>query len=144
MESYRQVYSIARIKLLVIFFLLQHIVSDGWQYKYVGCFWDDFDRALPHRIDGYFHNTCECNVACCDAGFKYSGRQYFGECHCGNSGYDKHGSSDMCNDCDALNVGPWLSCVYEIENPSPTSVPNPQPASVSPVLAPVSFELQKD
>ena len=87
----------------------------GERFHYLGCFWDDFDRALPHRIDGYFHTSAACSVACYDVGYKYSGRQFFGECHCGNSGYDKHGPSDMCNDCDALNVGPWLSCVYEAD-----------------------------
>ena len=141
MISFGQIYYVTGMKLLVTSLFLLNDVSDGWQYNYIGCFWDDFDRALPHRIDGYFHNACECNVACCDAGYKYSGRQFFGECYCGNSGYDKHGSSDMCNDCDAFNVGPWLSCVYEATAgcPVPTSMPNHPPTSSSPVTAPVSF-----
>ena len=64
-------------------------------------------------MQGRFNTAYDCSMTCYDAGFKYSGRQYIGECWCGNSGYDKYGSSDKCNDCDSFNVGGWLSCVYE-------------------------------
>ena len=104
-------------------------------------------------MQGRFNTAYDCSMTCYDAGFKYSGRQYIGECWCGNSGYDKYGSSDKCNDCDSFNVGGWLSCVYEavIESPAPTPSPSPEApdiptispsataSSVIPTSAPIIF-----
>ena len=132
--------SISYIKLLVTLVIIQFNCTYGVSFNYLGCFKDDFDRALPNHIPGYFDTANDCSIACYDAGFKYSGRQFTGECWCGNSGYDKHGSSDMCNDCDSANVGGFLSCVYEAaaESPVPTSLPSSSPTSF-PTIHPTSL-----
>merc|ERR1719157_428649 len=45
-------------------------------------------------------------------GGRYLGRQWYGECWCGNSGYDRYGKTGGCN-CDGRNAGGWRNCVYE-------------------------------
>ena len=135
--------SINYFMLLVSLVIIHFNGTYGVLYNYLGCFRDDFDRALPNHIQGYFDTANDCNIACYYAGFKYSGRQYVGECWCGNSGYDKHGSSDMCNDCDSANVGGFVNCVYEavaessVPTPVPTSLPTSSPTS-SPTSLPTS------
>ena len=104
--------------------------------KYLGCFRDAQDRALPVRINGSL-SLSDCLSTCSSQGYKYAGRQYLGECYCGNSDYDKHGQSDKCNACDSVNVGAYKSCVYELfGNPSPIIAPTPT-ASV-PIALPTS------
>jgi len=53
----------------------------------------------------------QCAQAC--RGYKYLGRQWKGECWCGNSSYDMHGEEPRGCNCDGKNVGDWRNCVYE-------------------------------
>ena len=95
----------------------------------MGCFSDrEGDRALPFRLEGNRKSVAECLAGCLVRGYKFAGRQYLGQCWCGNSGYAKHGVSD-CNDCSAENVGGYRSCVWEINTgpPAPTLAPGPTP-----------------
>ena len=104
--------------------------SPNGRYEYLGCFNDKRDRALPLRIAGRF-SVSQCNTACSNRRMRYSGRQYNGECYCGNGNYAKHGSSNQCGACNGANVGAYLSCVYENtsfgSNPSPNPPPGPSP-----------------
>lgn len=102
------------------------------KYTYLGCYKDrKGDRALPKRIDGKL-SVDQCNNACTSLNYKYSARQYQGQCWCGNGDYSKHGERDSCGDCDGPNVGGYLSCVYvgtHIGTPSPPTTPNPSPTN---------------
>jgi len=81
-------------------------------FAYVGCFQDSLsDRALPFYA-GINLNIEECQCTCKNNGFMYAGLQWWGECWCGDSDYDKHGSSDSC-DCEGDNQGSYVSCVYK-------------------------------
>eukprot|EP00560_Eucampia_antarctica_P004756 CAMPEP_0197840358 /NCGR_PEP_ID=MMETSP1437-20131217/45560_1 /TAXON_ID=49252 ORGANISM="Eucampia antarctica, Strain CCMP1452" /NCGR_SAMPLE_ID=MMETSP1437 /ASSEMBLY_ACC=CAM_ASM_001096 /LENGTH=716 /DNA_ID=CAMNT_0043449961 /DNA_START=30 /DNA_END=2180 /DNA_ORIENTATION=- len=101
------------------------------QPTYLGCFRDTSDRALPVKITGSL-SVNQCTSTCYSLGYKYAGRQYKGECYCGNSGYNKHGASNSCNACDSANVGAYKSCVYELfMAPIAPSTPPPSPAPVS-------------
>ena len=103
----------------------------------MGCFSDNGgDRALPFRIPGNRKSATQCQTECAEEGFKYAGRQYLGQCWCGNSGYSKHGVSN-CGDCNGENVGAYRSCVWEVFTepatptipPVPTPVPTPAPTN---------------
>ena len=89
---------------------------------------------MPIRITGTSHSVDYCNVECTTRGFKYSARQYDGECYCGNSGYDKHGGSNLCGGCNSANIGGYLSCVYEYssQGPIPTASPTESPVQDTP------------
>merc|ERR1712161_29990 len=79
--------------------------------KYVGCFRDrgGGGRALG-TYKGSGKSVSQCAQAC--KGYTYLGRQWYGECWCGNSGYDRYGKTGGCN-CDGRNAGGWRNCVYE-------------------------------
>ncbi|VDI49480.1 Hypothetical predicted protein, partial [Mytilus galloprovincialis] len=61
--------------------------TDIGHYRgYVGCFVDDKNRMLKHRIKALHLNTLEkCRRHC--RGYKYLGLQYGDWCLCGNSYY---------------------------------------------------------
>jgi len=82
------------------------------EVKYLGCFKDEQDRALPVRVgNSRTKTTAQCIVLC--RGYNFVARQYTGECWCGNDdNYDKYGASNNCN-CEGTNVGGWLNCVYK-------------------------------
>jgi hypothetical protein len=85
--------------------------------SYKGCWKDDTPRALSHQISGSGHSVENCITQCSNKGYKYSGRQYNGQCFCGNSdsttdGYKRYGEGTGC-DCNGDNVGSWKQCVYE-------------------------------
>ena len=90
---------------------------------------------MPTRFPGKL-SLDQCNAACSSQNFKYSGRQYDGECWCGNGNYAKHGSSTSCGACDGPNVGGYLSCVYEdTQVGSPPATPAPTaPPTHSPTI----------
>jgi len=77
--------------------------------KYLGCYrYNKRGRALP-VFKGNNKSVGQCTQAC--NGYSYFGRQWYGECWCGNSGYDKYGKDRGCK-CDNRFVG-WQNCVYE-------------------------------
>jgi len=80
---------------------------------YLGCFKDTGKRALPERRGS---GTVEQCVANCSE-FSYIGRQWTGECWCGNEGYDKYGETKGC-DCEGSNVGGWKNCVWAKDRPT--------------------------
>ena len=100
------------------------------QYKYLGCYNDKRDRALPLRVPGT-HSVSECNIACTNQYMKYSARQYNGECYCGNGDYAKYGSSNRCGPCNGSNIGGYLSCVYEDTSFSPSNQATIETTTVS-------------
>ena len=92
--------------------------------RYLGCFIDTVDRALP-LLKGTGKTTSECIGLC--KGYNFVARQYYGECWCGDDeNYDKHGAADDCI-CEEETVGDWRNCVYEYK----TSVKEPSQASPS-------------
>jgi len=78
-------------------------------FEYVGCFRDKTDdRDLPFRKSRYQLN--DCALAC--GGFRYFGRQFNGECWCGDS-FGKHGqAADEECACDSDDIGLDHSCIY--------------------------------
>jgi hypothetical protein len=78
-------------------------------FEYVGCFADKTDdRDLPFRKSRY--ELDDCALAC--GGFNYFGRQFNGECWCGNS-FGKHGqAADEKCACDSDDIGLDRSCIY--------------------------------
>jgi hypothetical protein len=96
---------------------------------YLGCFKDSVpDRALNHTI-GKKISLGSCVKECSDKGYLYAGRQYYGECYCGNDGYDKHGVKEKgCYKCDSDNVGSNRNCIYLLtDNQGPTVSPTKIP-----------------
>jgi hypothetical protein len=80
--------------------------------QYMGCYKDEPSRDLPYVISGSGFSTDTCHSKCKSHGYQFFGRQYDGQCFCGNS-YGKYGQSSGC-DCDGDNVGAWKNCVYKI------------------------------
>jgi hypothetical protein len=77
-------------------------------FRFVGCFKDKVtDRDFP--ISRGQKALEDCAFAC--SGSKYFGRQYDGECWCGDS-YGKHGPEENPCACEETNVGPHHNCVY--------------------------------
>ena len=94
------------------------------EVRYLGCFIDTDDRALP-MFKGTGKATSECIGLC--KGYNFVARQYYGQCWCGDDdNYDKHGAADDCI-CEGETVGDWRNCVYEYK----TSVKEPSQASPS-------------
>ena len=105
---------------------------------YLGCFKDTPDRALPVRKRSGTVAQCVANCS----GFRYVGRQWTGECWCGNEGYDKHGISEGCN-CEGSNVGGWKNCVWDMA-PTTTVAPTATPTVVEIDTAPAYLGCFKD
>ena len=84
---------------------------------FLGCFRDASNpRALPVRKGSNGSSIKQCLASC--AGYNYVGRQYHGECWCGNEGYDKYGEMFDC-DCEnkkGNNVGGKRNCVYDFQD----------------------------
>lgn len=80
--------------------------------QYMGCYKDKQSRDLPYVITGSGFSKDTCLKECKSHGYQYFGRQYDGQCFCGNS-YGKYGPTSGC-DCDGDNIGSWKNCVYKI------------------------------
>lgn len=78
-------------------------------YEDLGCYKDESSRDLPHQLASHGLSIDKCREKCTDAGYKYSGRQYDGQCFCGDS-YGKYGKTTGC-DCNGSNVGAWKQCI---------------------------------
>jgi len=79
--------------------------------KYLGCFRDLCrGRSLP-VYKGRPKSVSQCAQAC--KGYTYLGRQWYGECFCGNSGYDRCGKHPGGCNCEGTFVGGSRNCVYE-------------------------------
>ena len=51
---------------------------------YAGCYHDrNRDRAMPHEVHGKNHSPEDCHEACSKAGYEFFGRQWRGQCFCG-------------------------------------------------------------
>ncbi|XP_022089708.1 cell wall integrity and stress response component 3-like isoform X2 [Acanthaster planci] len=94
---------------------------------YLGCFGDDYDRALPAGFgEDYYEQSVEWCFRYCLEGrsrqHKYAGLEYTTECYCGdNDNYDKHGrqpESDCQDKCpgnsDQICGDRWRLSVYRI------------------------------
>ncbi|KAL3823573.1 hypothetical protein ACHAXA_002914 [Cyclostephanos tholiformis] len=87
---------------------------------YLGCYSDKKDdRAFPYELYGgmpsrFEHGALDCERECTKRGFRYFGREYIGQCFCGNAIDDitRHGMDDGC-DCCGTNVGEGKMCVWE-------------------------------
>eukprot|EP00587_Corethron_hystrix_P005031 CAMPEP_0113301580 /NCGR_PEP_ID=MMETSP0010_2-20120614/2751_1 /TAXON_ID=216773 ORGANISM="Corethron hystrix, Strain 308" /NCGR_SAMPLE_ID=MMETSP0010_2 /ASSEMBLY_ACC=CAM_ASM_000155 /LENGTH=482 /DNA_ID=CAMNT_0000155229 /DNA_START=355 /DNA_END=1803 /DNA_ORIENTATION=- /assembly_acc=CAM_ASM_000155 len=90
------------------------LLEDKVEKEYLGCYKDRGNRALPTYM-GNRKTTPECANLC--SGFTYFALQWKGECWCGNSGYDRYGTTGGCS-CNAAdtggNVGGWKQCVYKV------------------------------
>ncbi len=96
------------------------------KYTYMGCYNDDWDRALPLYMSGQATSVDSCFELAKKNDVKYFGLQWNSECWGGNSGYDKHGrkTEDKCKyECtgkggqgkmlDRVNCGSgWANAVY--------------------------------
>ena len=72
----------------------------GLGYTYIGCYEDRLkDRALPYQVDGQDHSPEDCEAACKSKGYTIFGRQWKGQCFCGNAG-DSHDQHGEVKDCD--------------------------------------------
>jgi hypothetical protein len=88
---------------------------------YLGCYSDKKDdRAFPYELYGgmpsrFEHGALDCERECTKRGFRYFGREYIGQCFCGNAIDDitRHGMDDGC-DCCGTNVGEGKMCVWEV------------------------------
>lgn len=70
-----------------------------------------------------FGQTTKEYVKVCE-GYKYVGRQYFGEYWWGNDDkYDKHDKDNGCL-CNGENVDGWINCVYRYLTFDLTSIPS--------------------
>ncbi len=88
--------------------------NSGLSSEYVGCYADRAarNRALPFQIPGRKYTAAECEYECAQEGFVYFGREWKGQCFCGDQGYDRYGSETGC-DCCGEDVGPRKLCVWE-------------------------------
>uniref|UniRef100_A0A6U5KNV4 WSC domain-containing protein n=1 Tax=Corethron hystrix TaxID=216773 RepID=A0A6U5KNV4_9STRA len=83
---------------------------------YRGCYKDSVtDRALPVRMQKSGASVQTCATLC--EGYDFFGRQWKGQCWCGNDNFSKHGKSKSCN-CDGRNVGKRRNCVFQRHEPS--------------------------
>ncbi|XP_071123300.1 sialate:O-sulfotransferase 2-like [Mytilus edulis] len=93
----------------------------GLYRGYVGCFVDDPNRMLKHRIQVLHLNTLEkCRLHC--RGYKYLGLQASHWCLCGNRYYSHafpQASELQCNypcagEPNRMCGGVWRNAIYEV------------------------------
>jgi hypothetical protein len=96
------------------------------QALFLGCFRDNTNgkRTLQEMSFSTTENNSpdQCRAKCLAAGYSIMGRQYLGECFCGdgNHTYHSQGASTGCT-CDAVgtnSLGQNVNCVYRI-TPAP-------------------------
>eukprot|EP00957_Ditylum_brightwellii_P210731 15365317-Ditylum_brightwellii.AAC.2 len=88
--------------------------------KFLGCFGDGHDRALPQYVgSGISYDLCAST--CRAKGYHYFGRQKSAECWCGalsasDTSYNRHGEMDAaaCNYCMGSDFGDLRNCVYQV------------------------------
>jgi hypothetical protein len=91
----------------------------GPSARFVGCFKDTRDRDLSKRMANFSFGEKDdresCFAACHDAGYKYAGLQWHGQCFCDND-YGKYGAGDHCN-CErgSKEFAYWGNCVYDMD-----------------------------
>jgi len=109
---------------------------------YLGCFDDKAsDRAFSFELyEGQSrdkrlgHGVLECEKECTNRGYQFFGREYLGQCFCGNnlSKITRHGRETGCN-CCGRNVGPgMLCCLWENSESSNSIATSPQIEPVMP------------
>ena len=80
-------------------------------YTYLGCYKDKKgDRSFSYEAQNRGASTSDCALLC--RSHAYFLRQFKGQCFCGSSRYDKHGTSGKCK-CDSSNVGSYIGCAYQ-------------------------------
>jgi len=101
-------------------------------YTYVGCYNDNKKNPALPEFKGRNKSNEKCAELC--TGYTYFSLQGPFSCYCGDSGYDKYGSSEACK-CDESNIGKLVACVY-LNSPgtdspikSPTAAPTSSPSS---------------
>ena len=92
---------------------------------YLGCYADKpTDRAFPYELYSQYssnsykrlgNSVLTCEVECTKLGYRYFGREYKGQCFCGNEiqRIVRYGVDNGCN-CCGENVGGNLMCVWEV------------------------------
>ena len=91
---------------------------------YIGCYTDKLsDRAFPFQLyadssttnKDKGHGALDCERECTSRGYRYIGREFKGQCFCGNNLDDivRHGMDSGCN-CCGYNVGSNKMCVWEV------------------------------
>ena len=94
------------------------------QKAYMGCFYDNGNRALPYELDTDGAATVDsCADAAAAGGFDYAGLQYYGQCFAGYAspaalGYPELDESSCNTPCsanpDQICGGVWANSVYQI------------------------------
>ena len=102
------------------------------QYKDLGCYRDDWNRALTGSNPGRPYDRDACGAMAQQAGHKYFSVQDGNECYTGDEGYDKYGRIE--GDCPP-GGGPWNAHTWEIIQ-GPASAPMVQ-AQAEPTPEPV-------
>jgi hypothetical protein len=82
---------------------------------YVGCFTDDWNRALP-AYQGAGFGSQACVDTCRNQGYAYAGSQYYDQCFCGNAlGYSQVSDAECntpCNVGGGYCGGAWRNSIY--------------------------------
>ena len=91
---------------------------------YIGCYTEKIsDRAFPYQLyansptKNKGHGALDCERECSSKGYRYIGRQFKGQCFCGNELDDivRYGTDSGCN-CCGYNVGANKMCVWEVRS----------------------------
>ncbi|HEV7670870.1 MAG TPA: WSC domain-containing protein [Thermoanaerobaculia bacterium] len=105
------------------------VINPGNGPGYLGCYTDATTRALPVQMPGASNTIESCKAAAYNAGYKYAGLQYYGQCYAGNTlGYALVADSE-CN--TACTGNPAQTCGGGWHNSIYSTGYNPPPAATS-------------
>ncbi|XP_072030652.1 scavenger receptor cysteine-rich domain-containing protein DMBT1-like [Amphiura filiformis] len=96
---------------------------------YLGCYNDDYERALPDASTVSYSMTLEtCFRFCWDNNARYAGLEHGSQCHCGkeNTDYGIHGEARRDSDCSSYCYGDYTEkcggdgklSIYDLRNSS--------------------------
>lgn len=101
--------------------------TDSYQYNYIGCYNDNSDRVLPKQITIDRLTPELCAKECGSLNYSHFGVQDGFACFCGDSNYDRLGSTSgcdiQCTGSENACGGYWKNAVYGITS-SPGSYQN--------------------
>ncbi|HEY3353457.1 MAG TPA: WSC domain-containing protein [Polyangia bacterium] len=97
---------------------------------YVGCYTDDENRGLPTTLAGGGQTPASCMNLARQAGLRYAGLQWYGQCFGGNElRWSPAAETDCSTPCDANPSwtcgGGWRNSIYDT-NPGVSTVISPQ------------------
>jgi hypothetical protein len=102
----------------------------GMPAGYIGCFTDDWNRALPANPGGGF-GLQACLDTCRNQGYAYAGSQWYDQCFCGNAlAYTQVSDAECNTPCSyggGYCGGAWRNSIYATGAPPPPPPPPPTP-----------------